>query len=250
MSFKIYKGDDVVAEGASPLEIKGIGANKSVAKGEYQAVRVEDDKESERVDIPAFKTLPIKVTGVTLAPNNMTGTEGEKSNRQLTATVAPSNATNKKVTYSVAPATDGLTVSTDGVLAWTADVPAGEYTVTVTTEDGKKTDTSKLVLSKPVIKVTGVTIAPKTAELEVGDIQQLSATVAPSNADDKSVSYASKAQGIASVDSKGLVTAKTAGEAEIVVTTTDGSKTDTCVVTVVEPEPEPEPDPDPEEPEE
>lgn len=250
MTFKIYKGKSVVVEGKSPLEIKGVGANKDVVKGEYQAVRVDGDKESERVDVPAFKTLPIAVTGVTLLPNAMTGTAGTASNRQLNPTVEPENATNKKVTYKVTPATTGLTVNASGVLAWTDKVPAGKYTVTVTTSDGAKTDTSTLTLDEPVIEVTGVTISPKTAGLEVGETQQLSATVAPANATDKSVSYASKAQGVASVNASGLVTAKVAGEAEIVVTTTDGSKKDTCVVTVVEPEPEPEPEPDPEEPEE
>lgn len=55
--FKIYKGDDVVAEGQSPLAITGLQPETNVAEGEYQAVRVEDDKESDRVDIPAFTTL-------------------------------------------------------------------------------------------------------------------------------------------------------------------------------------------------
>lgn len=149
MSFKIYKGDEVITEGESPLEITGLGANKNIEKGVYQAVRVSGDNESERVDIPTFKTLPIKVTGVTLAPNNMTGVAGTEGDRQLNPTIAPSDATNKKVTYAVAPATTGLSVNASGTLAWTDAVPADEYTVTVTTDDGKKTDTSKLTLSAP-----------------------------------------------------------------------------------------------------
>src|SRR5699024_2102444 len=61
LMFKIYKGDSVVVEGESPLSITGLDPNTEVPKGEYQAVRVEDDKESDRVDIPAFKTLPIEI---------------------------------------------------------------------------------------------------------------------------------------------------------------------------------------------
>lgn len=57
--FKIYKGESVVVEGESPLTITGIDPNTEVPKGEYQAVRVEDDKESDRVDIPAFTTLSV-----------------------------------------------------------------------------------------------------------------------------------------------------------------------------------------------
>ena len=73
MPFKIYKGDDVIAEGESPLTITGVGSGVSVAKGEYQATRVEDDKESDRVDIPAFETLTTTTT--TTEPTTTTTTE-------------------------------------------------------------------------------------------------------------------------------------------------------------------------------
>lgn len=147
--FKIYKGNDVVVEGESPLEITGIGANQSVKAGEYKAVRVEGDRESEKVDIPAFKTLPIDVTGVKLSPKSSNAEAGTAGSRQLTATVSPSNATNKKVSYSIVPTTDGLAVSNSGLISWSADVPAGEYTTTVNTADGSFTDTHVLTLTEP-----------------------------------------------------------------------------------------------------
>ncbi|MCJ7840511.1 Ig-like domain-containing protein [Lederbergia sp. NSJ-179] len=121
--------------------------------------------------------------------------------------------------------------------------PNTEYSFAVTEVIGdKESEKATITVKTKPIAVMGVTIAPKTATLEVGETQQLTATVAPANATDKSVTYASKAQGVASVDDKGLVTAKAAGEAEIVVTTADGSKTDTCIVTVTEPVPEPDPE--------
>lgn len=58
-TFKIYKGNTVVVEGASPLSITGVAANTQIATGAYKATRVKDNKESDKVDIPAFKTLPI-----------------------------------------------------------------------------------------------------------------------------------------------------------------------------------------------
>lgn len=149
MTFKIYKDDEVVAEGESPLTITGINPNTDVAKGDYQAVRVEGDEESERVDIPAFKTLPIDVTGVTLSPKTSSAEAGTADERQLTTTVAPANATNKAVTYAIAPTTSGLTVTNAGLVSWTDAVVAGTYTTTVTTTDGTKKDTHVLTLTEP-----------------------------------------------------------------------------------------------------
>lgn len=236
MTFKIYKGESVIVEGESPLTITGVAPNTNVAVGEYQVARVDGDKESNRVDIPAFKTLPIAVTGITLTPENMTAISGAASNRQLAATIAPTNATNKAVTYSVSPTTPGLAVNASGVLSWSDAVPTGTYTVTATTADGNKKDTSTLVLSEPDIAVVGIAIAPKAVTLEVGETQQLTPTITPANATNKVVIYSSKAQGIASVDEDGLVTAVTGGSAEITATSyADGSKIDICTVTVVEP---------------
>lgn len=149
MTFKIYKGDDVIVEGESPLTITGLEPNTDVTAGEYQAVRVEDDQESERVNIPSFTTLSIVVTGVELSPKTSTAESGEAGTRQLSATVSPSNATSKGVSYAITPSTDGLSVNGDGLIEWTADVPAGEYTTTVTTADGSHTDTHVLTLTEP-----------------------------------------------------------------------------------------------------
>ncbi len=55
--FRIYQGDNMVVEGESPLTITGLEPETEVAEGEYQAVRVDGDKESDRLDIPAFTTL-------------------------------------------------------------------------------------------------------------------------------------------------------------------------------------------------
>src|SRR5699024_8540116 len=95
--FRIYKNDELIVEGESPLTITGIEPDTQVVKGTYQAVRVENEKESERVDVPAFKTLPIKVTSVILT--NKTNNLEDEGTRQLNETIESSKATNKKVTY-------------------------------------------------------------------------------------------------------------------------------------------------------
>ena len=93
-------------------------------------------------------TVPVvTVAGVTLSPKTSTSEAGKADGANLTATVAPPNATNRAVTYSIAPTTTGLTVISSGRVEWTDAVPAGTYTTTVKTTDGAKTDTHVLTLT-------------------------------------------------------------------------------------------------------
>jgi len=82
------------------------------------------------------------------------------------------------------------------------------------------------------VAVTGVTLSPTTLSLNVGGTATLTATVAPDNATDTTVTWASSDTTKATVSSSGLVKAKAVGAATITVTTTDGKKTATCAVTV------------------
>lgn len=84
------------------------------------------------------------------------------------------------------------------------------------------------------VNVTGVSLDQNTASIEEGETLTLTATVSPSNATDKSISWSSNNTSVATV-SGGVVTAVSAGTATITVTTTDGNKTDTCLVTVTAP---------------
>lgn len=79
---------------------------------------------------------------------------------------------------------------------------------------------------------TSVTISPSTVTIGAGETEQLTETVLPDNASDKSVTWSSNNTSVATVSSTGLITAITAGNATITVTTVDGNKTATCTVTV------------------
>jgi len=82
------------------------------------------------------------------------------------------------------------------------------------------------------IPVTGVSLSPASASLTVGATQQLTATVSPANATNKTVSYSTSNASVATVNASGLVTALAAGSATLTVSTQDGAKTATCAVTV------------------
>jgi len=83
-----------------------------------------------------------------------------------------------------------------------------------------------------VVAVTGVKLDQKTLTLDAGDSAQLTATVSPGNATNKSVTWSANNSNVSV--SGGKVTAKTAGSAVVTVTTADGGYTAQCNVTVNE----------------
>ena len=83
-----------------------------------------------------------------------------------------------------------------------------------------------------VTLVSGITLDKTELALTVGDTQTLAATILPSDAANKSVSWSSDKPSVATVDENGTVTAVAVGTANITVKTVDGEKTAVCAVTV------------------
>lgn len=155
---------------------------------------------------------------------------------ELTATVEPTNATVKKVTFTSSDSTIA-SVTQSGAKATVTAKKAGSATITVTTENQEKTATYKATITL-FVAVTGVTLNKTETAIEIGATDTLVATIAPSNATNKAVTFSTGDKAIATVDSKGVVTGVSAGTATITVKSTDGAKTATCTVTVNAPEPE------------
>ncbi|WP_455636600.1 Ig-like domain-containing protein, partial [Parabacteroides sp.] len=84
----------------------------------------------------------------------------------------------------------------------------------------------------PDVRVTGVKLDITSKSIAVGESFALKATVSPSNATMKSVSWSSSDETIATVDADGIVTGLKVGSCKITVATDDGNKTATCEVSV------------------
>jgi len=168
----------------------------------------------------------IPVTGVTLDKDKLELDQGTTA--QLKATVLPENATNKNVTWSSSDESIATVDQNGNVIAKNP----GTATITVTTEDGSKTDTCEVIVTENTIHVTSVTLDKDKLELVQGKNTQLKATVLPENATNKNVTWSSSDESITTVDQNGNVTAKNPGTATIHVTTDDGGYTAYCVVTV------------------
>ncbi len=201
---------------------------KAASAGKLLTVKWVQSSGSGNVTLQAATLVQsgsvINVTGVTVNPTSATLAVG--GTRQLTATITPSNASNQNVSWSTNNSTVA-TVNTSGLVTATG---VGSAIITVTTQDGNKTATCNITVTS--IAVTGVTVNPTSATLAVGGSQQLTATIAPSNAGNQNVSWSSNNSTVATVNTSGLVTATGVGTAIITVTTQDGNKTATCNVTV------------------
>ena len=90
------------------------------------------------------------------------------------------------------------------------------------------------VEAKKTILVTGITLNKTATTIVIGSTETLRVTaVTPDNANDKTVTWSSDKESVATVDANGKVTAVAAGTANITATANDGSGVSaTCAVTV------------------
>ncbi|MBO4808325.1 MAG: Ig domain-containing protein [Lachnospiraceae bacterium] len=132
---------------------------------------------------------------------------------QLTATVKPDNAVDKTVTWSIDKGNGE--VDANGVVTCTG---SGDIKVRATSANGKKaTYTLKGPKAAASVKITG----PK--EIDFQGTAQLTATVKPDNAIDKTVTW-SIDKGNGEVDANGLVTCTGAGDIKVRATSANGKK--------------------------
>ena len=169
----------------------------------------------------------VPVTGVSLDKESLVLGKGDSDT--LTATIHPENATDKSVTWS---SSDHNVVSVD-INGNVTAINEGQATITVTTNDGGFTDICQVTVSQK-IQVIGVLLNKSSLELNVDNVETLTATVFPKDATDKSVTWSSSDSSVATVDNNGKVTAVSEGSAKITVKTNDGGYEDYCDVIVTE----------------
>ena len=171
---------------------------------------------------PVTTKITLNKTGVTIT--------GIGNTAILSATVTPSNST-QGVSWSTSNSSVA-TVSGGTVKA------VGKGTATITAKSGSKSASATVTVvdnSQPapsVVKAAGVSLNKASISMKVGDSAKLTATVSPSNATNKSVTWSSSNTSVATVNSSGNVTAKKAGKATITVTTKDGGYTAKASVNV------------------
>lgn len=173
--------------------------------------------------VNAIEVVLTPITSVAVTPS--TASVGVGDTTRLSATVLPANATNQRVVWSSSN-TSVVSVDASGLVK---GVSPGVATITATTNEGQKTASSTVTASN--IAVDGVMIA-SMASVGVNNSLTLAASVQPTNATNKTVVWSTSNAGIVSVDQNGVLTGVAPGTATVTVTTQDGGKTASSVVTV------------------
>ena len=198
---------------------------KVTAKGEGETtitVKTENGKEAKCT--VKVKSAEILATNIKL---NKTTLELEKGkSEKLIATIEPANATNKVVTWTSSKESVA-TVDKEGTVMAKGE---GEATITAKTTNGKEAKCTVKVKTSEIL-ATNIKLNKTTLELEKGKSEKLIATIEPSNATNKVITWTSSNSSVATVDKEGTVTAIADGETTITAKTTNG-KTASCTVTV------------------
>ena len=163
------------------------------------------------------------VSSIDLNEDEMTLFAGET--RTLTATVNPTDATNRKLAWT----------STDEAVATVEDgtVTArgnGSALIVATSTDGSSIEAiCHVTVTTPV---SSIALSETQIEMRPGDFKVLTATVLPESASDKTLTWTSSAPAVADVQN-GIILAYSNGTALVTAAATDGSGvTATCEVTV------------------
>ncbi len=160
------------------------------------------------------------------------------SSETLAVTYNPADAnTGKEVTWSSSDETVAK-VDANGKVT---GLKAGTATITATSKT-KSSITASCTVTVKAVSVANITVSPATTTLQIAGTATLSYTITPENATDKTVSWSSDNESVATVDANGKVSGKSEGTATITVKTTDGNKTATCFVTVQAGKPVPQTD--------
>ncbi|WP_455585954.1 Ig-like domain-containing protein [Bacteroides sp.] len=159
------------------------------------------------------KASTVSVTNITLSQSSANLKEG--NTLQLSASVYPTNATNRNVNWS----TSNASVATVTNYGFVTAKSAGSATITCRAQDGSGEYATCNITVKKELSPTSVSLSKSKATLVEGETLRLIADIIPIDATNKSLTWISDNPSVATVDTDGLITAIAEGGANIIVTT-------------------------------
>lgn len=210
--------DKTVTWSTSNAEIVTVEEGKVTAVKEGEATITAKAGEIEATCKVTVAKKFIPVESVTLDKAELALVKGDEVT--LTATVKPDDATDKAVAWTTS--NEAVATVTDGKVK-----AVGGGSATITAQAGEQSASCAITVTVPV---SSVTLDKNVLGLTEGDEAQLTATLGPEDATDKTVTWSSDKPAIATVDNTGKVKAVKEGSA--IITAKAGDKTATCTVTV------------------
>lgn len=204
---------------SSNPEVASVSSGKVIAASKGTAVITATATDGSGKYVSCVVTVNnIQILNVYLDKSSLDLSEGDTA--KITATVYPSNATTSTLKWTSSN-TSVATVDSKGNIV--AGATKGYAIITASATDGSGKFAECVVLSKPKVHVTGITINYGTSlDLLANDSTYLKATILPANATVSSVTWSSSNTAVATVDaSTGLLKGLTLGEA-IITATADG----------------------------
>jgi len=199
------------------------GVVTGVAAGKATVTVVKTLPDNSTVTKTVVVTVPKPVTSVTVKKGTSSvsaiGIDAGKT-ITLTAGVLPTEATDKKVNYSLQTPGDSAYVTLNTTTGAVYGKPAGigHAVVVLYTANDTVNSAVKSVTFTVYKEFKSATLAKSTAVLKIGGTKQIVyPTITPSDASVTSVTYSSDATGVATVNSSGLITGVAAGTANISV---------------------------------
>ena len=215
--------DAAVATVDSSGTVEGVAVGGPVA---ITATSQSDPGQSGSSQVTVVASGGGPVTDIALSPDSLDLAVGDS--RTLTFAITPNDADNQVVAWSTGnPAV--ASVSANGLVS---ALSPGTTTITVTAQDGSNASAvCTVTVSSSSIPVNGVALSGPGGPLDVGDTRTLTVTFDPSNASNQGIYWSSSNPDVATA-ADGVVTGIGPGTATITVTTQDGAKQATYVVTV------------------
>ena len=184
----------------------------------------------------------VEVTGIKLNQTNLTMEKGKVT--KLIATISPTNANNKVVTWSSSntkvATVDGIgsvEAKSEGITIITAKTTNGKTAtckITVNLSNTKQAEVSsevRIISAAASSAVTSVKLKQIDCTIAVNTNLQLNAIVQPTNAINKTLTWSSSDNSIAKVDKNGVVKGIKPGKVTITVKTSNNKKA-TCIIRV------------------
>jgi uncharacterized protein YjdB len=204
-----------------------------ITNNKYKKVSARISDKARYYGIPiravttASETSNILISGITLNSNYVTLAVNDTY--PLTATVSPSNATNKGVKWSSNKPSIATVNESTGLVTAKAE---GKATITCEAKDGSGVKaTCEVTVEKKSVEPTSITVSPYSKTIKVGGTFTPTYTLSPSNAT-TTVKWSSDNSSIASVnENTGEVKGVKAGTTKVWAKTSN-NKSDYCSVTV------------------